>query len=237
MVDWLRRRSRPKPAEGGPVEDGVAVADEIAVPVGDQLPEEPEPGPEADAGPDEDPETEADADGEPEGVACPSCAFWIEPAPRSSRLCPRCRERIVVRQDGGPHGLLHGGRRQGVRGRTPARARRAALDGGAARVASAGEDRGGTAGPATAPRGAAPVRRGRGGVEGPVPLVGRPRRAGGPPGQALDGGRAAAPRAGRRAVRRGGLARAAAGRHRRPPQGSVGRPAARASPSPAPTPS
>ena len=101
MVDWLRRRSRPKPAEGGPVEDGVAVTDEPAVPVGDQLPEEPELGPEADAGPDEGPETEADADGEPEGVACPSCAFWIEPAPRSSRLCPRCRERIVVRRTEG----------------------------------------------------------------------------------------------------------------------------------------
>ncbi|MBY0398502.1 MAG: hypothetical protein K2X91_18810, partial [Thermoleophilia bacterium] len=34
-------------------------------------------------------------------VACPNCGSVLDPPPRSTRLCPRCRRRIVVRHSGG----------------------------------------------------------------------------------------------------------------------------------------
>jgi hypothetical protein len=34
-------------------------------------------------------------------VACPNCGIVLDPPPRSSRLCPRCRRRIVVRHSEG----------------------------------------------------------------------------------------------------------------------------------------
>ena len=84
MVDWLRRSlgGGRRPTERPP----------------EPVSPEPEAVPEPTL--DEDVagtlEGEAGLD-EPDGAACPSCAFWIVPPPRSSRLCPRCRERIVVR--------------------------------------------------------------------------------------------------------------------------------------------
>jgi hypothetical protein len=34
-------------------------------------------------------------------VACPNCGIVLDPAPKSTRLCPRCRHRIVVRHSEG----------------------------------------------------------------------------------------------------------------------------------------
>lgn len=34
-------------------------------------------------------------------VACPNCGFVLDPAPKNTRLCPRCRRRIVVRHSDG----------------------------------------------------------------------------------------------------------------------------------------
>jgi hypothetical protein len=34
-------------------------------------------------------------------VACPNCGIVLDPPPRSTRLCPRCRHRIVVRRSEG----------------------------------------------------------------------------------------------------------------------------------------
>ena len=209
MVDWLRRSlgGGRRPTERPP-EPASPEPEAVAEPT---LDEDAAAALEAEAGLDE-----------PEGVACPSCAFWIVPPPRSSRLCPRCRERIVVRHVGGPRGLLHRGSRQGVRGGAPAGARRAALDGGAPRVAAPREDRGGDRGPAPAAGGQYPSAEVVEASKDALPVVRRQRRARGPSREALERRRAASPRAGRRAVRRGGIARAAAGRHRRPAQGGRG---------------
>lgn len=35
------------------------------------------------------------------GVACPNCGIALDPPPRSTRLCPSCRNRIVVRRSEG----------------------------------------------------------------------------------------------------------------------------------------
>jgi hypothetical protein len=35
------------------------------------------------------------------GVACPNCGVLLDPPPASTRLCPRCRRRIVVRRSEG----------------------------------------------------------------------------------------------------------------------------------------
>jgi hypothetical protein len=86
MVDWLRRSlgGGQRPASRPP--QPVAPAAE----------------PSAEEAPGESSVAEAEAVvAEPEGIACPSCAFWIAPPPPSSRLCPRCRERIVVRRSEG----------------------------------------------------------------------------------------------------------------------------------------
>ena len=45
----------------------------------------------------------AGADAQPNGVACPSCGTILDPPPTKRRLCPFCRQPIVVRQiDGRP---------------------------------------------------------------------------------------------------------------------------------------
>jgi len=44
---------------------------------------------------------EVERPAQPSPVACPNCATVLDPPPSSTRLCPRCRRRIVVRHAGG----------------------------------------------------------------------------------------------------------------------------------------
>lgn len=44
---------------------------------------------------------EVEPPAKPGPVACPNCATVLDPPPTSTRLCPRCRRRIVVRHAGG----------------------------------------------------------------------------------------------------------------------------------------
>lgn len=51
------------------------------------------------------PETEAPA-AEPAGLACPYCAYVIDPPPARNRRCPACRQEIIVRRVDGRVTLL-----------------------------------------------------------------------------------------------------------------------------------
>lgn len=85
LLSRLRHPRTPSP-QGGP-DDGVdrtPVEDAAPAPVGEPVP--------APAAP---------ASAVPAGIACPSCARVVEPAPVRPRKCPFCRRLIVVRRTGG----------------------------------------------------------------------------------------------------------------------------------------
>ncbi len=95
------------------------------------------------------------------GVACPNCGVLLDPPPTSTRLCPRCRRRIVVRRSEGPDDLPDRSVGRGLRGRAPQGCRCRGLDPAAAVVAPAGPARG-RSGRSTQPPGrGAPERGGR----------------------------------------------------------------------------